>query len=138
MEKMITVISERNRIFRHRIEVSGFEDLYADVPKAYGGEESAPDPHDYFDLALGACKAITSKMYAQRKQWPLEGITTTVKRDDSQERKGLYKLEVTLEFHGIDDPEQRARLEEISHRCPIHRLMTEATVEVTTRSVGGE
>lgn len=137
MQKMITVISERNRIFRHRIEVSGFDDLYADVPKAYGGEESAPDPHDYFDLSLGACKAITSKMYAQRKQWPLESITATVKRDDSQERKGLYKLEVTLEFHGIDDPEQCARLEEISHRCPIHRLMTEATVEVTTRSVGG-
>ncbi|MGM0520847.1 MAG: OsmC family protein [Pseudomonadota bacterium] len=137
MEKMITVISERNRIFRHRIEVSGFDDLYADVPKAYGGEESAPDPHDYFDLALGACKAITSKMYAQRKKWPLEGITVTVKRDDSQERKGLYKLEVTLEFHGIDDPDQCARLEEISHNCPIQRLMTEATVEVTTRSVGG-
>ncbi|WP_075879308.1 OsmC family protein [Vreelandella massiliensis] len=135
MDKSITVISERNRIFRHRVELSGFDDLYADVPKAYGGEESAPDPHDYFDLALGACKAITSKMYAQRKKWPLEGITATVTRDDSQERKGVYKLDVALEFHGIDDPEQRARLEEISDRCPIHRLMTEATVDVSTRTI---
>ena len=133
-KKSITVLTERDHLLRHRVELDGFEDLYVDVPKAYGGEETAPDPHDYLDLSLGACKAITAKMYADRKGWPLEGITTTVKRDDSQERKGLYKLDVTLVFHGITDAAQQARLEEISERCPIHRLITQATVEVTTHS----
>ena len=135
MSKSIEIVSERNHIFRQRIEIEGFEDLHADVPKALGGEESAPDPHDYFDLSLGACKAITAQMYAKRKQWPLEGISVRVNRDDSEEQKGTYRLEVVMTFHGIEDPAQRKRLEAISDKCPIHRLMTSATVEVTTRSV---
>ncbi|WP_445157591.1 OsmC family protein [Halomonas sp. E14] len=134
MKQTIQIVSERNRIFRQQVQIEGFEDLYVDVPKAYGGEGSAPDPHDFFDLSLGACKAITAQMYAQRKKWPLEGISVTVNRDDSEEQKGIYRLEVVMTFHGIEDAEQRARLEEISHKCPIHRLMTSATVEVTTRS----
>jgi len=131
----ITVISERNHAFRQCVKVDGLEDLYADVPPIVGGEGSAPDPHDYFDIALGTCKAITVKMYAKRKGWPLEGVTATVQRDDSQEKKGQYRLEVALTLQGIHDPEQRARLEEISHRCPIQRLMTESTVEIATRLV---
>ena len=134
MHPPIVVISERNSVFRQRIEVSGMEDLYADVPTAMGGDDSAPDPHDYFDIALGTCKAITVQMYAKRKQWPLEGITVKVQRDDSEERKGVYKLDVTLELHGISDPEQRAKLEDISHRCPIQRPMTQATIEIATHT----
>ncbi len=135
MKKTIEVVSERNHIYRQRVELDGFADLFADVPEAYGGEDSAPDPHDYFDLSLGSCKAITAMMYARRKQWPLEGVSVTVNRDDSAERHGTYRLEVAMTFHGIEDAERRARLEEISNRCPIHRLMTSSTVEVTTRTV---
>ncbi|MCE9662425.1 OsmC family protein [Halomonas sp. M5N1S17] len=134
MQKTIEIVSERNSIFRQRVELDGFEDIFVDVPRAFGGEGSAPDPHDYFDLSLGACKAITAQMYAKRKQWPLEGVSVTINRDDSEERKGTYRLEVVMTFHGIDDPAQRQRLEEISHKCPIHRLMTSSTVEVTTRT----
>lgn len=135
MHPPIVVISERNSAFRQRVEVNGMDDLFADVPTVVGGDESAPDPHDYFDIALGTCKAITVQMYAKRKQWPLKGITVKVQRDDSGERQGLYKLDVTLELHGISDPEQRAKLEEISHRCPIQRLMTQATIEIATHTV---
>ncbi|MCO7228154.1 OsmC family protein [Halomonas sp. CnH100-B] len=135
MHPPIVVISERNSAFRQRVEVNGMDDLFADIPTVVGGDESAPDPHDYFDIALGTCKAITVQMYAKRKQWPLEGITVKVQRDDSGERQGLYKLDVTLELHGISDPEQRAKLEEISHRCPIQRLMTQATIEIATHTV---
>ncbi|MDN7132446.1 OsmC family protein [Halomonas sp. MC140] len=135
MHMPITIISERNNVFRQRIDVDGLEALYADVPAIVGGDGSAPDPHDYFDIALGTCKAITVSMYAKRKEWPLEGITVTVQRDDSQEKKGIYKLDVALTLQGIDDPVQRARLEDISHRCPIQRLMTESSVEIATRLV---
>lgn len=136
MKKSIEVVSERNHVYRQRVELDGFDDLFADVPEAHGGEDSAPDPHDYFDLSLGSCKAITAMMYARRKQWPLEGVSVTVNRDDSQERHGTYRLDVAMTFHGIEAPEQLVRLEEISNRCPIHRLMTTSTVEVTTRSAG--
>lgn len=135
MHPPITVISQRNHVFRQRVEVDSLEALYADVPEVVGGEGSAPDPHDYFDIALGTCKAITVQMYAKRKQWPLTAITVTVQRDDSQEAKGTYKLNVVLTLHGITDPEQRARLEDISHRCPIQRLMTQSTIDITTQTV---
>ena len=135
MKKTIEIQSVRNHIFRQRVELDGFEELFVDVPQAYGGEGTAPDPHDYFDLSLGACKAITSLMYARRKAWPLDAISVKVHRDDSEERHGTYRLDVEMQFHGISDPEQIARLEEISHKCPIHRLMTSSTVEVSTRAV---
>ncbi|MBB3189168.1 OsmC family protein [Halomonas cerina] len=134
MQKTIEVTSVRNHLYRQRVELDGFEDLYVDVPEAYGGEDTAPDPHDYFDLSLGACKAITAMMYARRKAWPLEGVSVTVHRDDSQERHGRYRLDVTMSFHGIERPEQRARLEEISDKCPIQRLITTSSVAITTRT----
>ncbi|SDK97841.1 putative redox protein [Modicisalibacter muralis] len=117
---------------RQRVEVEGFETLFLDAPQIVGGEGSAPDPHDHLDLALGACKAITAQMYARRKGWPLTGVSVTVARDDSQERHGIYRLDVSLDFQGIDDAGQRARLAEIADRCPIHRLITTSQVEITT------
>lgn len=137
MKNSITIQSQANHRHRQRVEFDRFEDLFVDVPAAYGGDESAPDPHDYFDLALGACKAITAQMYARRKQWPLEAISVVVHRDDSQERHGHYRLEVEMTFHGIVAPDQIARLETLSARCPIHRLMTTSNVEVVTRSTSG-
>ncbi|MFG6666537.1 OsmC family protein [Halomonas sp. HNIBRBA4712] len=133
MRTPITLISERNSAFRQRIEVESVEALYADAPKVLGGEGHDPDPHDYFDMALASCKAITVQMYAKRKQWPLEAISVTVARDDRKEREGEYSLEVHLAFDGPLSDEQRERLLEISGRCPIQRLMTEATVTINTR-----
>lgn len=129
----IRLRSERNGRLRERATIDGFEDLLVDVPEAYGGDGLAPDPHDYFDLSLGACKAITARMYARRKGWPLESVEVTVNRDERDEARGVYRLEVIMSFHGDLDETQRARLEEISDKCPIHRLMTTSEVEITTR-----
>ncbi|SEM23264.1 OsmC family protein [Halomonas caseinilytica] len=129
----ICLRSERNGRLRERATIDGFEDLLVGVPEAFGGDGQAPDPHDYFDLSLGACKAITARMYAQRKGWPLEGVEVTVKRDERDEARGVYRLEVVMSFHGDLDEAQRERLEDISDKCPIHRLMTTSDVEITTR-----
>ncbi|MDR5858653.1 OsmC family protein [Halomonas eurihalina] len=129
----IRLRSERNGRLRERATIDEFEDLLVDVPEAYGGDGLAPDPHDYFDLSLGACKAITARMYARRKGWPLESVEVTVNRDERDEARGVYRLEVIMSFHGDLDETQRARLEEISDKCPIHRLMTTSEVEITTR-----
>ncbi|SHK02830.1 OsmC family protein [Halomonas caseinilytica] len=129
----IRLRSERNGRLRERATIDGFEDLLVGVPEAFGGDGQAPDPHDYFDLSLGACKAITARMYAQRKGWPLEGVEVTVKRDERDEARGVYRLEVVMSFHGDLDEAQRERLEDISDKCPIHRLMTTSDVEITTR-----
>ncbi|ATJ82868.1 OsmC family protein [Halomonas beimenensis] len=133
MPPPIRITSERDRVLRQRVELESAEDLFVDVPEAFGGEGSAPDPHDYLDLSLGACKAITAQMYARRKEWPLEGVSVVVRRDERDERHGVYRLDVAMTFHGDLDEAQCARLEEISDKCPIHRLMTTSTVEITTR-----
>ncbi|MDI4638480.1 MULTISPECIES: OsmC family protein [Halomonadaceae] len=131
----ITVISQGEGGLRQKVELEGFEDLYVDAPGVVGGDESAPDPHDYFDLSLAACKAITAQMYAYRKGWPLTGVKVWVVRDERDERHGVYRLDVSMHFEGIDDATQLDRLTEISDRCPIHRLMTTSTVDITTRQV---
>ncbi|WP_253272971.1 OsmC family protein [Halomonas sp. PR-M31] len=131
---MTIVITSMDRHgLRQRAEIESFEDIIVDAPKIVGGEESAPDPHDYLDLALGACKAITARMYARRKEWPLEKVGVTVTRDDSQERHGVYRVDIEMAFEGIEDEKQRARLLEIADRCPIHRLLTTSDVQITTK-----
>src|SRR6266404_2453302 len=74
--------------------------LRADVTPAEGGEDTAPGAHDYFDASLAACKALTATWYARKNNIPLERVETHVERDDSEERKGVYKLKVRVAFHG--------------------------------------
>ena len=130
----ITVTTQRDGSLRQQARIHDVAELAVDAPRVVGGDESAPDPHDYFDLSLGACKAMTALMYARRKGLPVETITATVERDASGEAQGQYRLTVTLSFTGIHDPETKNRLLAIADRCPIQRLMTVSDVEITTRS----
>ena len=91
-----------------------------------------PDPHDYFDGALGGCKALTLMWYAKRKQLPLVSVDVDVVRDDSEERRGVYKLTARLRLHGDLSEEQRAELLAVADKCPIHRLMSTTDVQITT------
>mgnify|MGYP003449541274 FL=1 len=106
--------------------------LAADEPAANGGEDLGVTPHELYDSALGACKAMTVLWYANRKQIPVAGIEVTVERDDSQERKGVYRLRATLALTGPLTEAQRQELLAVAGRCPVHKLMTEVTTEVQT------
>ena len=104
----------------------------ADVDATDGSTDSAPGAHDYFDAALAACKALTATWYAKRKGIPLERVETKVERDDADERKGVYRLRVRLAFHGPLTAEQRAALTAAVAKCPVHKLMTTADVQIDT------
>lgn len=106
--------------------------LSADVAPEEGGTDSGPGAHDLFDAALAACKTLTATWYAKRNGIPLERVESHVERDDSEERKGTYRLKVRLEFHGPLDDAQKKRLHDVVARCPIHKLMTTTTVEIET------
>lgn len=106
--------------------------LRADVGPESGSTDSAPSPHDYFDSALAACKALTAVWYARRHGIPLERVATRVERDDSEERKGKYHLRVHLDFQGPLSGEQRTALERAVAACPIHKLMTRTEIEIET------
>ena len=127
---MIRISTESG--LRHSIEI-GEHQLHTDVPQALGGDASAPDPHDLFDAALGACKALTLMIYAKQRGLPLESLDVRVARDDSQERQGTYRLAVELDLHGALDDEQRQQLLRIADKCPVHKLMTSVEVQVDTR-----
>jgi putative redox protein len=104
----------------------------ADVGPATGSTDSAPGPHDYFDAALAACKALTATVYAKSHGIALERVESHVERDDSEERRGKYRLRVRVEFHGPISDEQRAALHRAVAACPIHKLMTKSEIEIET------
>ena len=127
----VTVNTVSAEGFRHSVQIDDHE-LFADVPTTAGGEGSAPEPHDYFDAALGACKALTLKLYAKKKDIPLTGVGVEVKRDNSEEQKGKYALHIKLTLKGVLTDAQRDELHRVADRCPIHKLMTTSEVSIET------
>ncbi|MFZ3154557.1 OsmC family protein [Pseudomonas sp.] len=127
---MISISNEKGLLQRISI---GPHTLHSDVSLELGGAGSAPEPHDLFDAALGACKALTLALYAKQRGLPLEGLDVQLSRDDSQERQGIYRLDVELTLHGALDDAQRQQLLRVADKCPIHKLMTSSTVAVSTQ-----
>src|SRR6202050_4610612 len=116
---------------RHDIHI-GRNSIAADLSVEEGGDGSGPTPHDLSDAALGACKALTVLWYAKHKAIPLEGIEVSVERDASQERAGIYRLSAALTLAGELSAAQREELLRVAQKCPIHKLMTEVTTEIST------
>ena len=127
----IEVQRDPSRKMKHTVRVRQHE-FAVDEPAGNGGEDLGMTPHDVYDSALGACKALTMLWYAQRKQIPVDDIRVTVERDDSEERRGIYRLRVTLNITGALSDAQRQELLNVAGKCPVHKLMTQATTEVVT------
>ncbi len=111
----------------------GAHTLTADMSQEEGGADAGPSPHDLYDAALGACKALTILWYANKKGIPVGDIQTTIERDASEERHGTYRLAATLAIGGELTDAQLYELETVAEKCPVHKLMTTVTTEVTTK-----
>lgn len=129
---MIRVVRDNHDATRLNVQVREHA-FVADMALADGGEDAGPDPHDLYDSALGACKALTVLWYARRKGMAVGDVNVTVERDRSQERQGRYQLTTTLTIGGDISEVQRAELLAVAEKCPVHKLMTEVTTEVLTR-----
>ncbi len=108
-------------------------EFVVDVSPADGGNDAGPNPHDLYDAALGACKALTVMLYARRKGMAVEELEVQLERDASAERAGTYTLDTRLRIRGTVSDDQLRELETVAHKCPIHKLMTLVTTVITTR-----
>lgn len=104
----------------------------ADVSAEEGGGDEGPSPHDLYDAALGACKALTLMWFARKKGIAVDDVQTKITRDDTEERKGVYRLKAELLVSGSFSDAELAQLVVVAEKCPVHKLMTSVTTEITT------
>lgn len=113
--------------FRTEI-ISGAKQVVADEPEELGGTNEGPAPGEFLLISLASCTAITIRMYADRKKWPVEKITVEVDFEKI-DNKTVFKRELQLE--GEITEEQRTRLLQIANACPVHKTLTNP-IEIQT------
>ena len=120
--------------------------LTADEPRPIG-TDTGPAPYDLVLAGLGACTSMTVRMYAERKKWPLEKVTVTLRHHrvhakdcaDCETVVGqIDHIERVLRFEGDLDDEQRQRLAEIADKCPVHRTLHSEIIVHTTVAEASE
>lgn len=130
----------------------GTHTFITDEPLDSGGEDAGPDPYSLLLGALGSCISMTSTLYARQKGWNLQKVTVRLRQrrihskdcaECSDAPEGfIHHIERSVTFEGDLNDEQQARLQEISHRCPVHKtltapiVITELTDEATSLPQG--
>lgn len=103
--------------------------VIVDEPVDAGGTNAGPTPLEVFVGMLGACIAVTTKAYANRKNWPLEDVTVElsmerIKRENYPAYTGdapyIHEFREKIHFEGPLSDEQKARLMQIAGKCPVH------------------
>ena len=114
--------------YRTRV-TAGEHVFFVDEPGSLGGGDTAADPYSLLLGALGACKAITAKMYAQRKGWALDDVRLDLVHSRPNGRGNPELIEISLSFVGDLTNEQRERLKEVTNACPVSKTI-EGELEV--------
>ncbi|MBV9563334.1 MAG: alpha/beta fold hydrolase [Bradyrhizobium sp.] len=139
--RQVTVRETRNGKFQNMVAV-GPHQMLADEPISVGGMDSAPGPYDFLLAALGACKSMTMRLYADRKSFPLERAMVTLRHSkihaedcaECETKVGLLdQIDVSIGLEGALDAEQRQKILEIADKCPVHRTLT-SEIRIVTKA----
>jgi putative redox protein len=136
----VVVTETRQGRFQQAISV-GPHRLLADEPVKVGGLDSGLGPYDLVLAGLGACTAMTLRLYAERKALPLDGVSVTLRHgkihaadcETCETQEGMIdRIDRAITLTGNLDAEQRKRLMEIADKCPVHRTLT-SEIDIRTR-----
>jgi putative redox protein len=126
------VVRGSGRSFIQEIS-AGDHRFQADEPITFGGDDAAPDPHDYLMASLGACTSMMIGLQARKRKWPLENVTVSLRHSrlhgrDCEEcvtEDGMIdRIDVTVELTGPLSPQQHRDLMKVAATCPIHQALT--------------
>jgi putative redox protein len=125
------IVSENGDGQMGQLITVGSHVLTADEPVPVG-RDKGPNPYDLLLASLGACTSMTVRMYADRKQWPLEQITVRLRHSrihatdcaDCETKTGILdRIDRTVHLVGDLNEDQRTRLMQIADKCPVHRTL---------------
>lgn len=132
----VTVNSIRN--LQNEVSYGDGQTLITDEPTAAGGDDAGPDPYNLLLGALGSCISMTVMLYARRKGWNIERVSVRLRQarihakdceECTEATEGyIHRIERSVTFEGNLSDEQRARLQEIAHKCPVHKTLTNPIV----------
>ena len=132
----VTVTSLAN--LRNEVSYGDGPSFITDEPAALGGDGAGPDPYTLLLAALGSCISMTVMLYARRKGWAVERVAVRLRqgrvhaRDCAEctrtEDGYIHRIERAVRIEGDLTDEQLARLQEIAHKCPVHRTLTSEIV----------
>lgn len=127
----VVALLQQEDMFTTNIK-AGDHYLTADEPKTVQGNNFGPTPYELVASGLAACTAMTIKMYANHKKWPLEDVEVHVSyrkdhAEDSihQEDRGA-KIDIfdrEIKLTGNLDTAQQERMLEIANKCPVHKTL---------------
>jgi len=121
--------------------LDGRHHYLADEPVSAGGGDRGPNPYELLLMALGACTAMTLRLYAERKKWPLARVAVQLRHQkihatdcaECETKDGrIDRIERVIDLEGALDAAQRQRLLEIAEMCPVHRTLT-SEVSIASR-----
>jgi len=138
-EPRSVVVSGPATGFRTDVEVGGHH-LVVDEPIAVGGADDGPTPYEMLLAGFGACKAMTVRLYADRRKWPLERARISLRHrkvhakdcvDCVDQPAKMDVVDVVISFDGALTDEQRAKLLEVAERCPVQQTL-QSGIQINT------
>ena len=114
---------------------AGHHVMGADEPERLGGHDTGPSPYEYLLAGLGACTAMTMRMYAERHGWAVERISIEMRQEKIAAPDSVGKIDRfdrLIALKGNLTEEQRRRLLAIADMCPVSQTLRRPSI-VTSR-----
>lgn len=134
VENTVTVVESGNGPYAQFV-TAGRHVLGADEPESLGGHDTGPSPYEYVLAGLGACTAMTLRMYAARKGWALRKTSVDLRHEKIPAPDGKAKIDRftrVIRLEGDLTGEQRTRLLEVADKCPVSQTLQRSSLVIST------